>query len=285
MRTIRLIRQIDEPSGRGPGNGMYALQRALRANKPAWLEIGGFLRDGEIPWFWCWLDREAACLCERMGRPFIIGPNMLFANNRIPLASMGESELCNAKNCLLQFTESEWYRKLILNYCGPEMRASIELWPYPIDPQPDGPLPAKYDLLIYAKTAPRLLTEKLAKRFPSSIIIRYGQYRRADLIEAARQSRACVYLCDDDRGPLALAEILLCGCPAVGIERGAPWIVTGVSGVRIDRLAMAAIELAVAELIGGKCPAATVRGWAQQKFSPANVSARVLSLLDRVAAG
>ena len=44
---------------------------------------------------------------------------------------------------------------------------------------------------------------------------------------------AALYLSDDDRGPLALAEILLCGCPAVGIARGAPFIEPGRSGVSV----------------------------------------------------
>ena len=64
----------------------------------------------------------------------------------------GERELCNAASCRLQFTESAWYRDWILAHCGPAMRAPIVLWPYPIDPLPGGPLPPRYDLLIYEKS-------------------------------------------------------------------------------------------------------------------------------------
>jgi len=62
-------------------------------------------------------------------------------------------------------------------------------------------------------------------------VIRYGHYRREELYAAARRSLCCLYLSDDDRGPLALAEILLAGCPAVGIPRGAPFVRPQQTGV------------------------------------------------------
>jgi hypothetical protein len=229
--NVRLILAVAAPSGRGPGNGMFALQRALRKARPAWLRVGGRLRDGEIPWFWCWADRAAACACAATGRPFVIGPNMLFARWNIPCGASGERELCDAASCRLQFTESAWYREWILAHCGTSMRAPIVLWPYPIDPLPAGPLPATHDLLIYEKSgAGGTLVEELMRRWPASIHFRYGRFERQQLAEAARRARVCAYLSDNDRGPLALAEILLAGCPAVGIPRGAPWIVDGVTG-------------------------------------------------------
>jgi hypothetical protein len=56
------------------------------------------------------------------------------------------------------------------------------------------------------------------------------------LFEAARRSRTCAYLADDDHGPLALQEILLAGCPVVGVRTGAPFIQDGVTGVFVERL-------------------------------------------------
>ena len=50
----------------------------------------------------------------------------------------------------------------------------------------------------------------------------------------------------DDRGPLALAEILLAGCPAVGVARGAPFIQPGETGMLLDALGPAACCQAVA---------------------------------------
>ena len=107
----------------------------------------------------------------------------------------------------------------------------------PIDPWPGEPLPDAYDLLIYAKNGHRpQLLEHLAEVFPRHIQIHYGQYHREELFEAARRSRACAYLADDDHGPLALQEILLAGCPTVGVRTGASFVRTGETGVVVDRL-------------------------------------------------
>lgn len=51
------------------------------------------------------------------------------------------------------FCHSEWYRDLIAKHRRADNVSPIVLWPYPIDPWPGGPLPDKYDLLIYAKMA------------------------------------------------------------------------------------------------------------------------------------
>jgi hypothetical protein len=43
-------------------------------------------------------------------------------------------------------------------------------------------------------------------------------------------------LADDAHGPLALQEILLAGCPTVGVRTGAAFVRTGQTGVVVDRL-------------------------------------------------
>ena len=92
-------------------------------------------------------------------------------------------------------------------------------------------------MLIYAKNGHRpQLLEHLAEVFPRHIQIHYGRYQREELFEAARRSRACAYLADDDHGPLALQEILLAGSPTVGVRTGASFVRTGQSGVVVDRL-------------------------------------------------
>ena len=108
------------------------------------------------------------------------------------------------------------------------------MWPYPIDPWPGGPLPDKYDSLIYAKNGHRpQLLEHLAELYPRHI---QNPLRpiptRKELYAAARQSRACAYLADDDHGPLALQEILLAGCPTVGVRTGAPFVEHGKNRIR-----------------------------------------------------
>ncbi len=92
-------------------------------------------------------------------------------------------------------------------------------------------------MLIYAKNGHRpQLLEHLAELYPRHIQIHYGQYKREQLFDAARRSRACAYLADDDHGPLALQEILLSGCPTVGVKTGAPFIESARTGFLDQRL-------------------------------------------------
>jgi glycosyltransferase involved in cell wall biosynthesis len=143
------------------------------------------------------------------------------------------------------FTESEWYRDLILRHRGAENRSPIVLWPYPIDPRPAGPVdPAEHDLLVYVKNGDFAdLPQRLVAHYRRSRVIRYGDFRREELWETARRSRCCCYLADDDRGPLALAEILLCGCPTIGLPTGAAFVRQGRSGIILqERTAAAWIE-------------------------------------------
>ena len=174
---------------------------------------------------------------RRTGTPFVAGPNVLFEHSRQPCRVRAEREICDAASCRLLFTESEWYRRLIEGCRGPANRAPIVIWPYPIHPRPGGPLPPQYDLLIYEKSGVNAATvARLQRAWPRHARIRYGRYRREQLWAVARRSRCCLYLSDDDRGPLALAEILLSGCPAVGISRGAPFIEPGRTGAVVERL-------------------------------------------------
>ncbi len=145
--------------------------------------------------------------------------------------------MLDAANCRAMFCHSEWYADLIRKHRGPANQSPIILWPYPIDPWPGEPLPDEYDLLIYAKNGHRpQLLEHLAEVFPRHIQIHYGQYQREELFEAARRSRACAYLADDDHGPLALQEILLAGCPTVGVRTGASFVRTDKTGVVVNQL-------------------------------------------------
>jgi hypothetical protein len=282
MTTIRLIREVNNPSGRGPGNGMYALQKALRTVAPDWLKIGGELQADEIPWVWHFDDKAIAIRCEVERRPYILGPNVLFANSQMPGKSHGETFLCNAAHCCLLVTESRWYELLIDRQRGPRNVTEVALWPYPIDPMPDGPLPAEYDLLIYAKSGfDEPLPGWLVGAYPRSVVVEYGKYRRDRLIDVARKSRCCVYLSNDDRGPLALAEILLCGCPAVGVGIGAPWL-NGANGVQVADMSLESLIQGIADATA--CDRANVRELAMLTFSPSIIADRVIETLGRIAA-
>ncbi len=280
---IRLIRQIDHPSGRGPGNGMYALQKALSALDLPWLAIGGDLLPGEIPWIWCWEDKPLAIRCHIEGRPFILGPCVFFGNADAPGAGHGEKMLIDSPHCVMMFTESRWYADLIEAHRGPRNTAPLHIWPFPIDPQPKGPASPKYDLLIYAKSGyeskgpePTLVAE-LQNAYPNNCTIYYGGYHRELLWEKARRSRCCAYLSRSDRGPLALAEILLCGCPAVGVRTGAPWIDES-NGRMVESLAIEAMIRGITE--AGKIDRESVRRSAVVTFDPTRAAGVVVDLLS-----
>lgn len=134
---------------------------------------------------------------------------------------------------------SAWYAALIRAHLGPRSRANIIRWPYPIRPQPAGPNRAEHDVLIFDKSGGgRALVEAVIHRaYPRSATLRYGAFKRTELYELACRSRACVYLCDDESGGLATAEIMLAGCPVIGIERGAPFVLDGSTGIRVNELA------------------------------------------------
>lgn len=281
---VRLIRSVDAPTGRGPGNGQYALQKALRTVAPAWLSIGGILQPGEMPWFWCWKDRDWAVDYARNGWPFVLGPNVLFNHSRRPRETEQEQILCDAASCRLLFTESGWYRDLIKANLGPNQKAPIHVWPYPIDPQPEGPLEPWYDLLIYAKSGYTTdLVDWLEAQFERTTLVRYGHYQREQLVDLARHSRACVYLSDDDRGPLALAEILLSGCPTVGVPRGAPFVRPRLNGFLLDPLwgdVPAQVRLKLAIEACHTADRQAVARWARSMFDPQTIAIAVIAHLD-----
>ncbi len=233
MPNIRLIREVTNPGDRGPSRGQYALQKALREADIPWLKVGGALQHGEVPWIWSWQDTELAVQFAEWRRPFIIGPNVLFANSQRPGAGRHEITLLDAETCILQFTESDWYASLIQSHLD-RNEAPIVIWHYPIYPEPGGPLEPDTDLLIYLKDL--TLGREVARaqqKFPKSKVVAYGHYNREAMIEVARRSRACLYLSSDDRGPLAAAEIALSGCPLIGIERGCPWVQIPQLGIEV----------------------------------------------------
>lgn len=240
-RPVELIGPVTAPARDGPTNGMYALQKALRARIDGgldWLTIKPLpASEGALPWFWHWDDRAYAVWWDSVGQPFVQGPNMLFTHSATPRIDRPERGLLDAAHCRAMFCHSGWYRDLIAAHRGPANRSPIVLWPYPIDPSPGEPLADEYDLLIYAKNGHRpQLLEHLAEVFPRHVQIHYGRYTREQLFEVARRSRACAYLADDDHGPLALQEILLAGCPAVGVRTGAAFVRPGVDGCLVPRL-------------------------------------------------
>jgi len=294
---IRLFGKVCQPGGSGPFNGMYALQRALRERQRCepdrwpWFSINNDLDEASVPWFWCWEDRLRAKRWADDGHSFIQGPNMLFLNSKNPRCDELERFLLDTPRSLAMFCHTPWYRDLIAKHRNMANKCPIQLWPYPIDPLPPPPKGnARYDLLIYAKSGNRPhLVENLQCRFSRSKTLFYGQFQRDELYEAASQSRAACYLSDDDHGPLALAEILLSGCPVVGIPRGAPFIEEGRNGHLLtmfpaDGRPENEVLAVWAEAIE-KCHALDrdkVHAMSLDQFSSEKVAVRVFGLLDEV---
>ena len=149
--------------------------------------------------------------------------------------------------------------------------------------------------MIYSKNGHRPnLLEHLCEVFPRHVVLHYGQYKREQLFEAARRSRACAYLADDDHGPLALQEILLAGCPVVGVRTGAPFIQDGVTGVFVDRLppgAKCATNDSDAAALGDyleslrramELDRRSARAAAADEFATDRVAGQVLMVLDEL---
>jgi len=170
---------------------------------------------------------------------------------------------------------------LIEAHRGPANRAPIVVWPSPIAPHPGGPLAAVYDLLIYEKSGVRRETvERLQRAWPRHVRIRYGRYRREELAVAARRSRVCAYLSDDDRGPLALAEILLAGCAAVGMPRGAPFVEPGRTGELVDRLEASLLSAAAARCL--RLDRRAVATAAAERFDAGRIVAAIAAALETI---
>lgn len=294
---VELLRSVDAPGRNGPTNGMYALQKALRARIAEgldWLTIKPFpASEGALPWFWHWDDRAYANWWNQTGAPFVQGPNMLFLYSGTPRIDANECGLLDAANCRAMFCHTEWYRELIARHRGASNQSPIMLWPYPIDPWPGEPLPDEYDLLIYGKNGNRpQLLEYLAEVYPRHIQIHYGKYQRQVLFEAARRSKACAYLADDDHGPLALQEILLAGCPAVGVRTGASFVENGVTGVTVTKLPPgrshvrnpddeAALETYLRAIrLAHEIDRRAVRAHATDLFDPTRIVSTIIAALD-----
>jgi hypothetical protein len=63
-----------------------------------------------------------------------------------------------------------------------------------------------------------------------------------------------------------LAEILLCGCQAIGIPMGAPWIVHGVNGASVSHLDATEITMATDAVLCNSVKNSDVRDWAKHFF-------------------
>ncbi len=276
---VRLVRTVLAPGRSGPYNGMYALQSALRHHQPHWLEIAEEPSETELNWFWNWEDMADILRCIDRGHPFVVGPNVLFADSGNPGGAEGEDVILSATTCRLIMCHSDWYAALLARHLGSGNEAAIVRWPYPVLPVPDGPTESQWDVLIFDKVGRAFfeIEETIGRIYPRTIVLRYGAFQRDGLVDTARRSRACVYLCEDEAGGLATAEIMQAGCPVIGIERGAPFV-TRHTGVRITALDATHILSAIKAAHGFDRD--LVRRAALRLFHPDGIATAVIASLD-----
>ncbi len=283
---VRIIGDIRSTGCNGPSNGQYALQKALRQDNETanrqWLQIGGDLRTGEIPWFWSWEHRPQAVACSREGRPFFIGPNVLFLNSQAPRSDLLESELLDSPHCLAMICHSTWYDELIRQNRGSQNDCPIVRIPYPVIPHVSVPQePADFDLLIYLKQDKfSSLAAQLQQPPLRTVLIRYGEYVREELCEIASRCRMCVYLTDDEQGGLALQEILMTGCPTIGLRTGAPLVVDKLTGRIVTQLDESILREAMRDV--ESYPRVQVAKAAALMFSTGRIAKSFIDTLDRL---
>jgi len=286
MYRVQIIpEQSTLGNNRGPAVGMFALQQALRKHGlPDWLSIG----DGErldydvIPCYWLYTHGRDAVKCHEQGRPFIIGQNMLFEDSRNPKRYGHEWIICESPHCRLILTDGVGrYEKLIGENLGANSKAKVVAVPYPVRPS-YYVSPLISDVLIYAKSGYTEETiESICSEFQNCRVARYGQYTRKNLIHAASDAKCCLYLSDNDRMPIAAAEILLTGCPLIGTAYGCPVVkAIPMIGMCIPDLTIATCVYAINELLELRWSRERIRVQATEFFSPARIAPLVIAALD-----
>jgi len=282
MKVQLLPEQNDIGNNRGPATGMFALQQALRKQASDWFSISDGPLDGDtIPWFWETEYGRLARDCHKLKRPFIVGPNVLFGNSRKPREQEHERIICDSPYCLLIITDGiGWYERLIRENLGPESKAEVVAIPYPVTiPQVDHEIRQVNDVLIYVKSGVNTVIDH-RRAFPYNVTIYYGSFERRELLYWAHRSKCCLYLSDDDRGPIAAAEILLTGCPLIGIERGCPWVAMNKPfGMLISDLTVESCKLAVEQVSAFNRK--TTRFHAEEFFSPNYIAQNMIDVLDK----
>ena len=163
------------------GNGMYALKRAVGRRsrvvlglEPARDSVGPRFtrhpspatRHASASWFWCWLDRPLG------GR---LGPGGPAAGGRaehlvrplgISLPQPGRAGNLPGRQLPAAVYRVGLVRGVDPPHLGPQNKAPIVIWPYPIEPKPGGPLAAEFDLLHFGgeKTPQNLAAASMPRR-------------------------------------------------------------------------------------------------------------------------
>lgn len=224
----------DPNSTSGPDVLLAGLAEALRFDK-RFVAVERAAPD-EVIWFPTFHRMPEIIAAVMQKRPIAIGPNVLWGNSQTPNAGPHEPILANYTGFRAIFSLSRWYAESLRRNMAQQTAHHLVDFILPLAWQR---LPWRdvvtRDALIFCKGGPEeaAICDRLAQRFPSSTRLVYGQYKRADLLEAARTSRACFYVSREDHYPLAAVEIGLMGCPIVSDERACPVLAHRLTGITV----------------------------------------------------
>lgn len=189
----------------------------------------------DVPWFP--VNHRLVLQYLDSGAPLAIGPNVIFGNSAAPGAGALERRLMAAGNVSAMFCLSRWYAELIRKTCACR---NIAILRFPIPSAwMDIPCdPSKGDggpVMLFVKGGAREVSvaDAIIQRLrPRRVeVLRYGAYRREELIQAAQRCAACFYISREDHYPLAAIEIGLMGCPIISDERACPTVSHGITGI------------------------------------------------------
>lgn len=187
--------------------------------------------EGQIDWHPAMSRRLLADVRE--GRPCAIGPNVLYGWSQSPGATAEEREIMAHTGYAAVFTFSRWYAELLRMTMAQSTRHALLDFPLPRE-WIVRPWAARRDrpAMIYVKggDTERRIAAQIAAARPGLAIIEYGRYDREALLDAARRSEVCYYVCREEHFGIAAVEIALMGCPIVSDEKCCPTVAHGVTG-------------------------------------------------------
>jgi len=219
----------------GPSVLLAAITEAV-AGDPRFADTAHPGAADDLLWYPIYMHRPQVGAAVRAGRRLAIGPNVLFGNSAAPGAGDWERGVCAYTNFQAVFTLSRWYSELTRRAMAQQDCHYLLDFPLPATwaaLRAGGPV--LRDAFVYIKQASPVesaIAHEITAAFPGALVLGYGGYKRDDLLEAARSSRACFFISRDDHYPLSAVEISLMGCPIIADEKSCPPLIHRVTGIQ-----------------------------------------------------
>ncbi len=238
MRRCRFPFAGDLNSRSGPDVLVAALSEALRPD-PRFADLN------EQPWgpddvAWFPVGHHLIAKFMAEGRPFAIGPNVLFGHSQHPGAYGIEPQLLAYQNFAAVFTLSRWYSALQQKHFTQKSKHFILDYPLPQSwiPLANNKISERFvsSGMIFRKggAAEQGIAVAIKMLLPANFHLTeiiYGRYSRSDLFYAAKCSPVCFYISSEDHYPLAAVEIGLMGCPIISDEKICSVVQHGITGI------------------------------------------------------